>query len=77
MDILGIAIILVAAVYITVWIREVRKQWKREDAEDEAFERRRAERQAQIDRQNQAIARRVLIEQCEQIYIGRWQHDGN
>ena len=75
MDILGIAIILVVAVYITVWIHEIRKRWKQEDAEDAAFERRRAERQAQIDRQNQAIARRVLIEQCETIYIGRWQND--
>lgn len=75
MDILGIAIILVAAVYITVWIREVRKRWKQEDAEDEAFEQRRAERQAVFDRHAQEVAHRVLIETCETIYIGRWQND--
>lgn len=75
MDILGIAIILVVAVYITVWIHEIRKRWKQEDAEYEAFEQHRAERQAVFDRHAQEVARRVLIETCETIYIGRWQND--
>lgn len=45
--------------------------WREEDEEDEEFERRRQLRQEEFDRHAQAVARRVLIEQCENIYIGR------
>lgn len=70
---LGIVVILVAAVYLIFWACECRKRWKQEDAEYEAFEQHRAERQAEFDQHAQEVARRVLIETCETIYIGRWQ----
>ena len=74
-----IKLIIIAAAAI-VFVAVFRDSWndlRQKEHEYDEFERRRAERQAQIDRQNQAIARRVLIEQCETLYIGRWQHDGN
>ena len=70
-------IIAVAAIVFVAVFRDTWNDLRRKEHEYDEFERRRAERQAQIDRQNQAIAHRVLIEQCETVYIGRWQHDGN
>ena len=76
MDILlGIVALIVSAVVIAYSIREAREQWRQEDAEYEAFEQHRAERQAVFDQHAQEVAHRVLIETCETIYIGRWQHD--
>lgn len=76
MDILlGIVALIVSAVVIAYSIREAREQWRKEDAEYEAFEQHRAERQAVFDRHAQEVAHRVLIETCETIYIGRWQND--
>lgn len=76
MDILlGIVALIVSAVVIAYSIKEAREQWRQEDAEYEAFEQRRAERQAVFDRHAQEVAHRVLIETCETIYIGRWQND--
>lgn len=76
MDILlGIVALIVSAFVIAYSIREAREQWRKEDAEYEAFEQHRAERQAVFDRHAQEVAHRVLIETCETIYIGRWQHD--
>lgn len=75
MDILfGIVALIVGAVVIAYSIKEVREQWRKEDAEYEAFEQHRAERQAEFDRRAQEVAHRVLIETCETIYIGRWQN---
>lgn len=76
MDILlGIVALIVSAVVIAYSIREAHEQWRKEDAEYEAFEQHRAERQAVFDRHAQEVAHRVLIETCETIYIGRWQND--
>lgn len=76
MDILlGIVAMIVSAVVIAYSIKETREQWRKEDAEYEAFEQHRAERQAVFDRHAQEVAHRVLIETCETIYIGRWQND--
>ena len=76
MDILlGIVALIVSAVVIAYSIREAREQWRQEDAEEEAWYRHRAERQAEFDRHAQEVAHRVLIETCETIYIGRWQND--
>ena len=47
----------------------------REEAEREAFERRRAERQAVFDRHAQEVARACLMETCENIYLGRCGHE--
>ena len=47
----------------------------REEAEREAFERRRAERQAVFDRHAQEVARDCLMETCENIYLGRCGHE--
>lgn len=47
----------------------------REEAEREAFERRRAERQAVFDRHAQEMARACLMETCENIYLGRCGHE--
>ena len=71
--ILGIVVLITAAIIIVVDVSEHRKKWRQEDAEDAAFERHRAERQAEFDRHRKAVVRRVLIETCETIYIGRWQ----
>ena len=70
-------IIAAAAIVFVAVFRDTWNDLRQKEHEYDEFERRRAERQAQIDRQNQAIAHRVLIETCETIYIGRWQHDGN
>lgn len=77
-----ITFLLVAAAVIAVvgyfTFRDMTAQRLREDAEDaeyEAFEQHRAERQAVFDRHAQEVAHRVLIDTCETIYIGRWQHD--
>lgn len=76
MDILlGIVALIVSAVVIAYSIKEAREQWRQEDAEYEAFEQHRAERQAVFDRHAQEVAHRVLIETCETIYIGKWQND--
>ena len=76
MDILlGIVALIVSAVVIAYSIREAREQWRKEDAEYEAFEQHRAERQAVFDQHAHEVAHRVLIETCETIYIGRWQND--
>jgi hypothetical protein len=48
---------------------------ERETEEQEAFERRRAERQAVFDRHAQEVARACLMETCENIYLGRCGHE--
>lgn len=48
---------------------------KAEEAEHEAFERHRQLRQAEFDRHAQAVAHRVIIETCENVYIGNWRGD--
>lgn len=74
-----ITFLLVAAAIIAVvgyfTFRDMTARRLREDAEEEAWYRHREERQAEFDRHAQAVAHRVLIETCETIYIGRWQHD--
>lgn len=47
------------------------EQQRYDEADEEAFERRRAICQANFDKYAQAVARRVLIETCETIYIGQ------
>ena len=47
----------------------------KEEAEREAFERRRAERQAVFDQHAQEVARDCLMETCESIYLGRCGHE--
>lgn len=43
--------------------------------DDEAFEHRRELRQEEFDRHQKAIIRRCLIDTCENIYIGRINHE--
>ena len=69
----GIAILVIVGAYVVADLLEHRNRWREEDADDAEFDHRRARRQARIRRQNEALAKRVLIEQCENIYIGRWQ----
>lgn len=74
-----ITFLLVAAAIIAVvgyfTFRDMTARRLQEDAEEEAWYRHRAERQAEFDRHAQAVAWAELIETCETIYIGRWQHD--
>ena len=44
-----------------------------EDADYEAFERHRAERQAVFDRHAAEVAHRVIIANCENAYVGNWR----
>lgn len=70
---LGIVVLIISAVIIVVDFADHRKQWRQEDAEYDAFEQHRAERQAVFDWHAQEVAHHVLIETCETIYIGNWK----
>ena len=69
------AIAIYLMVYMIIWCYD--NNSRHEDEEREMFEEHRRIRQAEFDRHAQAVARAELIETCETIYIGRWQHDGN
>lgn len=73
--ILGIVALISGAVVISCGLKDAHDESIREQREYEAFEHRREQRQAEFDAHQQALARRVLIETCETIYIGRWQND--
>lgn len=60
-------------VYIILWCYD--NNAKHEDMDREAFERGRQIRQQEFDRHAQEIAHVEIMEVCESIYIGRWQHD--
>lgn len=47
------------------------KRWNEEDREHEAFERSRKQRQQEFDKHAQAVAKAVLFDTCENIYLGR------
>lgn len=47
------------------------KDWKAEDADDEAFELSRQRRQKEFDRHWQAVCRAELMNTAETIYVGR------
>lgn len=69
------AIIAVVGYFTFRDMTTMQQQDAAEDAEYEAFEQHRAERQAVFDQHAQEVAHRVLIDTCETIYIGRWQND--
>ena len=71
---LVVAAIIAVVGYYT--FRDMTAQRLREDAEEKEWYRHRAKRQAVFDKHAQEVAHRVLIETCETIYIGRWQHEG-
>lgn len=77
MDVLlGIVILIIAAVFVIGEFAERRKQWKQEDAEDEAFELSRIRRQEEFDRHSRAVARAMLMEQAAKIhFVGEVWHD--
>lgn len=67
-----VAILLViagAVFYCTM--RDAIEKWNEEDREHEAFERSRKQRQQEFDRHAQAVAKAVLFDTCENIYLGR------
>ena len=68
-------IITVAAIVFVAVFRDTWNDLRRKEYEYDEFEQHRAERQAEFDRHAQEVAHRVLIDTCETIYIGRWQHD--
>ena len=72
--ILGVFALISGAVIVGFGLKDAHDDSIREQNEYEAFERRRAQRQAQFDAHQQEVAHRVLIETCEAIYIGRWQN---
>lgn len=51
------------------------KKWNEEDREHEAFERNRKQRQMEFDRHAQAVAKAVLFDTCQTIYLGRTNHE--
>ena len=74
----GIAKAVYVLVCLIVFVASFVDGWhavREEEQEYDAFEQRRAERQAVFDQHAQEVAHRVLIETCETIYIGRWQND--
>lgn len=71
-----VAILLViagAVFYCTM--RGMIKKWNEEDREYEAFERSRKQRQQEFDKHAQAVAKAVLFDTCQTIYLGRTNHE--
>lgn len=67
-----VAILLIIAgsvFYFTM--RDAIRKWNEEDREYEAFERSRKQRQKEFDKHAQAVAKAVLFDTCETIYLGR------
>ena len=71
--ILGVFALISGAVIVGFGLKDAHDDSIREQNEYEAFEKHRAERQAEFDRHAQEVAHRALIETCETIYIGRWK----
>lgn len=67
MEIFFLILAILACVY-AFW--DCNKWIKEQDAEDEAFERRRIERQKELDNRSKRLAKYVLIRTCESIYVG-------
>ena len=71
-----VAILLVIAGAVFYYaMSDAIKRWNEEDREREAFERSRKQRQQEFDRHAQAIAKAVLFDTCENIYLGRINHE--
>lgn len=67
-----VAILLaIAGIVFYCTMRGMIKKWNEEDREYEAFERSRIQRQQEFDRHAQAVAKAVLFDTCETIYLGR------
>jgi Na+-transporting methylmalonyl-CoA/oxaloacetate decarboxylase gamma subunit len=67
-----VAILLaIAGVVFYYAMSDAIKRWNEEDRENEAFERSRRQRQKEFDRHAQAVAKAVLFDTCETIYLGR------
>lgn len=67
-----VAILLVIAGAVFYYtMRDAIKKWSEEDREREAFERSRKQRQHEFDKHAQAVAKAVLFDTCETIYLGR------
>lgn len=71
-----VAILLViAGVVFYFTMRDMIEKWNEEDREYEAFERNRKQRQMEFDKHAQAVAKAVLFDTCETIYLGRINHE--
>lgn len=66
-----VAILLVIAGAVFYYtMRDAIRKWNEEDKEYEAFERSRKQRQQEFDKHAQAVAKAVLFDTCENIYLG-------
>ena len=76
---MGIVIAVLSAVFFAAIFRgawnDLQSRLDAADADDEAFEQRRARRQAEFDRHWQAVCHAELMDTCEMIYIGRWERE--
>ncbi len=74
---MGIAIAILAAVFFAAIFRgawdDLQSWLDAADADDAAFEQRRADRQERIRQQNEELAHRCLMETCETVCIGNWR----
>jgi hypothetical protein len=71
-----VAILLVIAGAVFYYaMNDAIKRWNEEDREREAFERSRRQRQQEFDRHAQAVAKAVLFDTCQTIYLGRTNHE--
>lgn len=68
-----VILFLIAGIVGFFTFRGMIRDFRAEDADDAAFEQRRARRQAEFDRHWQAVCHAELMDTCEMIYIGRWQ----
>ena len=70
-----VSLFIVAAIVGYFAFSDMIKDWKAQDADDEAFELSRQRRQEEFDRHWQAVCRAELMSTCETIYVGRVHHD--
>lgn len=74
---MGIIIAVLAFIFFAVIFRaswqDLKARLDQADAEDAAFEQRRADRRERIRQQNAEIAHRCLMEACETVCIGNWR----
>ena len=68
-----VILFLIAGIVGFFTFRGMIRDFRSEDADDAAFEQRRADRQERIRQQNVELAHRCLMAACENAYIGRWR----
>ena len=68
-----VILFLIAGIVGFFTFRGMIRDFRAEDADDAAFEQRRADRQERIRQQNVELAHRCLMETCETVCIGNWR----